>query len=317
MRLAIIGGVIGLVLIALLSGFGGYFSGINLRTQAEEAQMAGQVQEQLELAAQDILNKEYYRARQRLEYIVQIDPDYPGVTDMLAEVLLQMNITASPTVVPSPTLTPTPDMRGAEEIFNQAQQSLFQSDWNTTINTLLTLRKKEPDYKPIQVDGMLYAAYGNRGKDKILKGGDLEGGIYDLTIAERFGPLDADSKSYQNWARLYILGASFWDVDWSQVVYYFGQVAPALPNLRDGSGWTATERYRLGLANYADYLATRKEWCAAMQNYEQALAYGGDSGLQQSYNTAVEKCEGPKQTEAPPSEEVPVVEEPTATPEGG
>jgi hypothetical protein len=313
LRLAIIAGIIGLVLIALLSGFGGYFSGINLRTQAEETQKAGQVQEQLELAAQDIMNKDYYRARQRLEYIVHIDPEYPGAKDMLAEVLLQMSITASPTPVPSPTLTPTPDMRGADEIFNQSQQSLFQSDWNTTVNSLLTLRKKEPDYKPIQVDDMLYTAYLNRGKDKILKSADLEGGIYDLTIAERFGPLDADSKSYQTWARLYILGASFWDVDWSQVVYYFGQVAPALPNLRDGSGWTATERYRLGLANYGNYLAARREWCAAMQNYQQALAYGADSGVQQSYNTALEKCEGPKKTEAAPTEGVPPIEQ-TATP---
>lgn len=322
-RLLIIGGIIGLILIAILSGFGGYFSGIRVRTNAEKTQQAIQVQEQLQLAAQDILDKEYFRARQRLEYIIQVDPNYPGVTEMLAQVLLEMNITASPTPVPTPTVTPTPDIRGAEEKFSQAQNALFQNDWNSAIISLLSLKKSEPDYKPILVDGMLYTAYRNRGRDKILKDGDLEGGIYDLTLAERFGPLDADSKSYLTWARIYILGASFWDVDWSQAVYYFGQVAPALPNLRDGSGWTATERYRLALVNYGDYLAARKEWCAAMQQYEQALAYGSNGDLQQKYQQAIEKCEGPKPTQAPPegeqppTEEEPPAEEPTPTEEGG
>jgi tetratricopeptide (TPR) repeat protein len=319
-------GFLGLILIGGLSAFGGYFSGIGARTNAESTAKALRAQEQYDLAVQDMQAKNYERARQRFEYVIQLDPNYSGVTDKLAEVLLELSITATPTFVPTPTLTPTPDTRSEEELFKQANDSLYNKDWSTAIDTALNLRRAKPDYQAVQVDGILYVSYRNRGADKILQQGDLEGGIYDLTLAERFAPLDADAASYLTWARLYILGASFWDVDWSQAVYYFGQVAPALPNLHDGSGWTATQRYRLALIGYGDYLANRREWCPAMQQYQQALSYGADQQVQEAYNRAIEKCEGPKQpeatqapdtgspdtpTEAAPTEETPPEAQPT------
>jgi hypothetical protein len=318
-RMIMLIGIVGLFLVAVLSAFGGYWSGIKARTQAETGAKAVRAQEQFDLALQDIQNKDYERARQRFEYVIQLVPDYPGVTDKLSEVLLELSITATPTFVPTPTLTPTPDTRNDDELFNQANQDLYNKDWDNAIVTALTLRKAKPDYKAVNVDGILYVAYRNRGSDKILKEGDLEGGIYDLTLAKRFGPLDADAESYLTWARLYILGASFWDVDWSQAVYYFGQVAPALPNLQDGSGWTATQRYVLALQGYGDALANRKEWCPASKQYEQALAYGANQQVQESYNRALEKCEGPKlqPTQAPengspaPTEEIPPEDTPT------
>ncbi|MDD5468965.1 MAG: hypothetical protein PHS96_14295 [Anaerolineales bacterium] len=316
-RLMTLLGLLALVLIAAVSAMGGYASGISQRTHAQSTQIALSLQEQFDLGVQDLQAKRYELARQRFEYIIQYEPNFPGVTEKLAEVLMQINITATPTVEATPLPTPTPDTRGAQELFSQSQQSLANSDWTTAIDTLLNLRKADPNFQAVQVDGMLYLAFRQRGRDKILKDADLEGGIYDLMLAERFGPLDADSKGYLTWARLYILGASFWDVDWSQVVYYFGQVAPALPNLRDGTGWTATERYRLGLINYGDNLINRKEWCPAMQQYELALAYGADPTVQEKYQRALERCTGGQETTQPTSAsgDVQPTEEPVATTE--
>lgn len=305
-KLIVFLGILGLVVIAVLSATGGYASGIGERKQAESTQVALFVQEQYELGLQDMQNKQYDRARTRFEAIIQQVPGYPGVTERLAEALLQLNITPTPTLGYTPQPTVTPDTRGVEELFNQGKQLLLNGDWNGTLNTMLNLRKADPNYQAVQVDGALYLAYRNRGKDKILKEGKLEGGIYDLTQAEKFGPLDADSKSYLTWSRIYILGASFWQVDWSQAVYYFGQVAPALPNLRDGSNWTATERYRLALIGYAGDLVNRREWCTAMQHYDLALTYGGlDADVQQSYELSKQKCLGdqqPAQTTEPTAE---------------
>lgn len=317
MRLMTLFGLLALVLIAGLSAAGGYASGIGQRTNAQSTQITASLQEQFDLGVQDLEGKRYELALQRFEYVIQNDPNFPGVTEKLAEVLMQINITATPTVEATPIPTPTPDTRGAQEMFSQAQQSLTNSDWTTAIDTLLNLRKADPNFQAVQVDGMLYLAFRQRGRDKILKDADLEGGIYDLMLAERFGPLDADSKGYLTWARLYILGASFWEVDWSQVVYYFGQVAPALPNLRDGSGWTATERYRLGLINYGDNLFNRKEWCTSMQQYEQALAYSADPNVQEKYQRAIEKCTGgqPATETAAPSGDSQATEPPVATTE--
>jgi len=312
LRWVVLIGILGLIGVAFLSAFAGYATGISARKAAAATQAGLVAKEQYELALQEIASKDYGRARQRLEYVIQLVPDYPGAAEKLAEVIFEASITSTPTVAPSPTVSPTPDLRGAEERLEAAKQQIFNSQWQAAIDTLLLLRKAEPNFQPAVVDDLLYLAYRNSGRDKILKEANLEGGIYDLTLAEKFGPLDTETKGLQNWARLYLLGASYWDVDWGQVVYYFAQVAPAVPNLRDGSGWTATDRYRIALGKYAEQLLARKEWCAAMEMYQQALSYGGDQALQDGYNRAYEKCVGSQVT---PTEAAPPAEAPTETPQ--
>jgi type II secretory pathway pseudopilin PulG len=283
-------GIIGLLLIAGGSAYGGYHSAIQDRTANESTQVAGEVQAQYNLALQDINDKNFDLARQRLEYIIRLDPSYPGAVDRLSEVLLEQRITATPTTAPTPTLSPTPDYRGRDELYSEAQVSMAAGEWSTAIDTLLTLRKKYPDYMAIKVDGMLYVALRNRGIDKISLESDLEGGTYDLTLAEGFGPLDAEAKNWRDWAELYIRGASFWDVDWSQVVFYFSQLAPAAPNLRDGSGWTATDRYMQGLLKYGDWLAARGEWCKAQEQYDLYMTLLADPQVEPTAAHASDKC---------------------------
>ncbi len=321
-------GVLVLVLIAAGSAYAGYQSGISQRTGAESVQIAQQVQEQFELGVQDMQARRFDLARQRFEYVIEHDPSYPGVTEKLAEVLLSMNSTATPTIAPTPTVTPTPDTRGVDELHSQAQEHLSNSEWTLAIDTLLALRKADPMFQPVWVDGGLYVAYINRGRDKILRDSDLEGGMYDLRQAEQIGPLDANSKSYQTWARLYITGASFWELDWAQVVYYFAQIQPALPNLRDGSGWTATERLRLGYAGYGDFLAENGDACVAVEQFELSLQLGTDPLVEEAWTAALEACDGkdrddddgnsdsssqPAVTDTPPVETAPPQAEPTAT----
>lgn len=304
-------GLLALVLIASISAFLGYSTGINDRRRAEREQTALRVEEQYQLGLQDMEAQHYDLARQRFEYVIQLNPNYPGVTDKLAEVLMRLNATATPTVEPTPTITPTPDLRGVEELFQQAQVDLANYAWSAAINTLLALRKADPNYQPVWVDDMLYVSFRNRGADKILKEGDLEGGMYDLSLAEQFGPLDAEASGYLTWARLYVTGASFWELDWSQAVYYFAQVAPALPNLRDGSGWTATERYRLALIGYGGQLADAEEWCAAVEQYELALTFGDEAEVREALDIANQKCgEAEGQPEPPPQD---TATTPTAT----
>lgn len=307
-RVAIFG-LLGLAVIAMLSAFAGYNSGIRQRKQAEALLVSQRVQEQFELGMQDMQAKNYDLARQRFEYVISLDPNYPGVTEALAEVLVQLNAVATPTLVLSPTPSPTPDLRGVEELFTQAQEHLANFEWGAAIDTLLALRKADPTYQPVWVDDMLYVAYRNRGKDKILKSCDLEGGIYDIAQARQFGPLDADANNYMIWANLYLTGASFWDLDWSQAVYYFAQIAPALPNMCDGSGMTATERYRQALIGYGDFLSGKGDYCAAKDQYEAALNIAKDTTVEEAFKNASDVCraesEQPAQQETQPSATAP------------
>ncbi len=306
-------GVILLFGVAAASVYAGYQSGMQQRYAAQATQVASDIQAQYDLAMQDMEAKRYDLARQRLEFILEQAPDYPGAVDKLTEALLALNATATPTVVPTPTLTPTPDLRGEQELFTQAQSALADEDWTTAIDTLLALRKRNPNYEAVQVDGMLYIALRNRGVQKILQDADLEGGTYDLALAERFGPLDAEAKNYRIWVSLYVTGASFWEIDWGQAAYYFGQVAPLAPNLRDASGKTAAERYLTATLKYADFLMDNKAWCQAEDQYRIARDLGADvdANLQRARN----KCSPP--TEVPPDTPTPLPggEAPTPTPE--
>jgi tetratricopeptide (TPR) repeat protein len=312
--------IIVLAAVLVVSGMLGYQSGIEQRTSYEETQVILAIDEQYQLGLVDMEAGRYEVARQRFEYVIEHDPGYPGATDQLAEVMLIQNVTATPTLAPTPTVvlpTPTPDMRGELELYTQAQDHIHNEEWDQAITTLETLRKKNPEYQAINVDGMFFVALRNRGVKKIGLG-QLEGGIYDLTLAESFGFLDTEADSWRTWARYYITGASFWDIDWGNAVYYFEQVANMTPNLQDGSGWTAAQRYLEALIKYAGYLEEQKDWCGAAENYDLAYNLGGDKTIMEARDFADEKCDGGSQEEMPqppPPEENPTQElEATAEP---
>ncbi len=292
--------IVAVLLLALIAGgsaYAGYNSAIKERLQNQVVQAAGEAANQYILAQQDIALGNFDRARQRLEYIIQIDPNYPNASEQLSYVLTQQRITATPTLAPTPTLTPTPDYRGRDDLFTQAQNLLIGKDWTGTIDTLLLLRKNYPDYMAVKVDDMLFVALRNRGIDKIAQQHDLEGGNYDLTLAERFGPLDTEANNWREWADLYIRGASFWDVDWAQAVYYFSQLADSVPNLSDSAGWTAANRYRDALLGYGDWLAGQAKWCEAQAQYDTYMSLLADPQVEPTAAYASDKC---RQASAPP-----------------
>jgi tetratricopeptide (TPR) repeat protein len=294
-------GLAALLLIGLMSAFGGYSAGIGLRQDAESTQVAQSAEHQFQLGLEDMAQGNYFRARQRFEYVIQLVPNYPGATEKLAEALLYLNATATPTLAPTPTITPTPDTRANEELFNQAQQALMNSEWDKAIEALLALRGNDATYRPVDVDGMLFLALRNRGRDRILKENNLESGIYDLTLASNFGPLDSEASGLMSWSQLYITGASFWGIDWAQAVDYFTQVAPQMPNLMDASKMTATERLRVALFEYGNTLAQQGQACKALNYYEQSYAIAPEPQVETAYNQAAKACNGGGAVETPNS----------------
>jgi hypothetical protein len=128
----------------------------------------------------------------------------------LTNVLVLMN-QPTPTVTPSP--VPTHDFSGAEEAYARAQQLIAAQDWPAAISALDEMRKLDPTYQTSLVDGMYYFALRNYGVN-LINGGNLEGGIYQITLAERFGTIDRDANGLREGARIYLIGASFWELDW-------------------------------------------------------------------------------------------------------
>ncbi len=311
-----LGGIVLLILIALTSVYGGYQAAIEQRTAFQATRNATEAQAQFSLALVDIATKNYEQARQRLEYIIKIAPDFPGVADKLAEVMVAMGTTATPTPMPTLAPTPTPDLRDRDQLYLRARELMAGADWDTAIDTLLTLRKKDPAYMAVEVDGLLFVCLRNRGVDKISRHSDLEGGTYDLALAQAFGPLDVEAKNWRDWAELYIRGASFWGVDWEKAVLYFSEIATIAPNLMDGSQITASERYYQALMKYGDWLAQQGRWCDAQAQYETAQGIRNNDNLQPTAEYAAQQCSAPQQSPEPagPPSITPSGTPPTPTP---
>jgi hypothetical protein len=290
-------GIVALLMSALVGGLAGYQSAWQMNRMRQSEASSSALQEQYDLALQDMQTGQLDLARQRFEYILQRDPGFPGAAEGLAQAMSILFATATPTPVP-PTVTPTPtqDLRPVQDMLAQAQTAFAEANWGIVIDTLVAMRDSDPGFQTVAADSLLYRALRNRGIDKIVKEANLEGGIYDLALSEGFGPLDAEANNWRNLARLYMIGSAFWEVFPEQAVNYFGQLAAAAPGLRDASGWTARERYRVSLLHLGNKLALAGDWCSAQEQYDLSLSIGGDASVVPTAAFAAEQCAPPTAT---------------------
>lgn len=299
-----------ILIILVGGGVGVYFgnrAGLRDRIDAQNQQKVQVAATQFELGVADLAAGNYETARKRFEYVISLDPGFPGVADKLAESMIRLSQSLTPTPEPTPTLEPTPDLRNVEQLFNEIQQNLVEQNWGQAIFDIEKLRDLKLDYRAVDVDGMYYIALRFFGVENILSLGQLEVGIYYLTLSERFAPLDIEAVNYRNWARQYIAAASFWGVDWARVVDYFAQIYPALPNLHDASGMTATERFRIASIKYGDFLMLKEQYCDAQIQYQNALNLYNDPAVQPTAMAAADWCANP------PGQEVTATQTPTLT----
>ncbi len=283
-----------------IGAVGGYQSGLKEYQRLQTFEVVKSLQEQYVLGVQDMEAGRYDLARQRFEHVLEHDPAFPGAAEKLVQVMQVLNATATPTAIPpTATATPTPDLRPVQDLFSQAQTDYAQANWTGVIDVLLALRKADATYHVVEVDSLLYRSLRNRGLQKIREEANLEGGMYDLSLAERFSPLDAEAENWRNLARLYVIGSSFWEVYPEQAVFYFSQVASAAPGLRDASGWTASGRYWASLVQYGDWLGAQGNWCDAQEKYDAALSMRVDEAVNQKAADAQIKCTPPTETLSP------------------
>jgi tetratricopeptide (TPR) repeat protein len=309
--------VAGVVLLLIMIGvLGGYSSGMVRRYTAQSTLNRGQLQDQYQLGMQAMNAGNYENANKYFRFIIQTDPNFPGIQTAYSDLLIKMKVTPTPEYSPTPYVSPTPDLRGADQIFNTAQQLLNSGDWDGAITNLDSLRKTTPTYRTAEVDGMYYMALRQRGVAKITaacQDTNLEGGIYDLTLAEHFignGNLDSTAQSLRTYARLYIIGASFWDQDWVQAQNFFAQVMTGYPNMSDSSCLTATKRWYQATIYYAEQLMAAGDACGATTQFSSAFALNLDDPLN---TTAFPAATAAQNQCSPPSQNTPT-ETPTGAP---
>lgn len=325
----IVWGLLLAFLVIAVGVFAGIRSGLNTRLTTERGK-------RLEIAAEyfnygiDSMNQGNYElAKSQFMYVNDLVPGFPGLLERLTEVEMKLAMALTP--IATLTLTPTPDTRGIGEMFNQAKQAIQAQDWNAALSNLESMRNLEPGYNAIEADAMYYLVLRMLGVQQI-NGGDLESGIYDLTLAARFAPLDREAEGSREWARRYLTAAAYWGIDWEAVVNLFEPIASNWPYLQDINGRTAISRFIEGMIRFGDQYAARGDACNAFHQYQRARDSLSQIGQNESFvlqgdtedlQTKIDKvflvCYPPTATPEPtytptPTDNIVVTETDTPTP---
>jgi tetratricopeptide (TPR) repeat protein len=296
-----------LLLVALvLGGISGYLVGTHQREATQREAVAQRAREQFDLGVEDLQAGRFELARQRFEYVIRLDPIYPGAPERLAEALVALR---AGTATPVALATPTPNLAPVEDLFTEAMAALDQEDWTTAIDLLIGLRAKDGTFRAVEVDGMFYNAFRNRGVQRIAEQGLLEEGIYDMSRAERFAPLDRDANNWRSWAELYLQADSYMGLNWAKAAQYFAEVFAVAPYLRGD----AYVKYATASQEYGEQLFAAGDPCGAEAQFEISLNAWLNATLFPTATEAWVKCEE-SQYVPPPAETPTPTETPTETP---
>ncbi len=294
-------GILLMLGVVILGGVFGYNSAISAR-QAEynrKAKMAAA--EQYTLALSDIEQGQYANAKTRLDYVIGIDQNYPGAQELYQEVIILLYPTASPTpmMTSTPAPTATPDTRGEEEMFQSIQQAMYSQQWESALDQMDALRDKNLDYRGLEVDSMYYIALRNYGI-QLINSGYLESGIYKITLAESFGPIDSNASSQRDAARSYLAGAGFWEINWSKALEYYANAAAVSPNMMDqATRLTANQRYGEASFEVGNQYVAAEDYCGALPYYQQGLLVVADENVSMTATAVYNLCYPPEPTADP------------------
>src|SRR5512146_2361025 len=96
-RTVILLGVVLMVVFIAVGSWLGYQAGVNSRIQNQQSQVALEAATQFQLGLQDQAAGKLVSAQNRFEYVVSLDPNFPGITEKLTEVKVAIDATNAPT----------------------------------------------------------------------------------------------------------------------------------------------------------------------------------------------------------------------------
>lgn len=282
----LLGGIIACVLLASIgvSAAGGVVAGENERDHRATQTTTAELELQFNLGISDLDAGRYELAAQRFRWILDLDSDYPGVLESLAEAQRRMNeatiSTQAPTLPPSGSANP-------EEIFSEAQGYFEAHQWENTITRLRELQMLDPRFREIEVKEMLYEALKSLGVSYI-RGDRIEEGLFLLDEASMIRALDDQTEGERHLATLYATGQSYWDLNWPVVIQNFQVIYDTIPTYRDVADllWEAH-------VMYGDQLSQQGSLCGAAEQYRTALEIRLDSETQEKYDLTAKDCASP------------------------
>ncbi len=268
-------GFLGLIAAA---GAGGVYTGLQDRQADQQARadeyykegLANRTAGKLQLAQADF------------EYVLKINPHYPGAREQIAQIADLLTVKPTPTSAVQVSVT--------QQLFQAGLGAYNQQDWPKAITILTQVRTIDPAYEKDRIAQMIDQAALTYGQ-QLLKDDRLEEAIAYLDQAAYLKPLPADIEAEAQYARLYITARDYWNVNWEKAIESFGELYKIGPSYRD----TFT-RYVEAYIQYGDERTRAGDPCTAQKQYEAALKLRPTADLQTKADAAKQAC-----LTAPPS----------------
>ncbi len=301
-------GVIFVALAILLAVYGTVFNFAWQQGQALQADNARfaleeEMASQLAYAEEDISAGNFALALRRLDWISERDPGYAGLDSLRTDALEgETTGPAGPTPSPFPTITPFTDIAESPQLdsepakaFDSLRHVMDEQDWPAAITAITAFQAQYPDHNRQQSDAMLYDALVILGQQLVM-GDQIELGLFYLAQAEKLGDLPLEAEDQRLWAELYLLGISYYGVDWATAVYYFRDLCIAAPFYHN-----ACRKFHEALISYGDQYAANLDWCPAEELYVEAYRENDEPIVTEKLGEARKQC-----LEATPTPSVPI-----------
>lgn len=294
---------IGLAVLVAVYGTVAYLAwqrGESLRSEEVKEALEEEFAKQIDFAEEDITAGNLELALRRLEWILDRDPDFGRALVLQADVRERLSLDASPEPFPTATRVATVEIiktnnSEPEAAFGNLEKVMASQDWQEAVSAIVAFQSQYPDYRRLDTDAMLYDSYLNLGQELIM-GDQVELGLFNLSQAEKLGDLPVEAEDQRTWAELYLLGISYYGVDWETAVYYFRDLCAAAPYYQN-----ACVKLQEALVAYGDQFAGNLDWCPAREVYLEAYRLSNDQATSQKLGDARDAC-----SEATPTPSVPI-----------
>jgi hypothetical protein len=159
-----------------------------------------------------------------------------------------------------------------------------QEEWEQAITVITAFQAQYPDYQRQRTNSLLYDAYLNLGQLMVM-GDQIELGLFYFDQAEKLGDLPIEAEDQRIWADLYLLGISYYGVDWGTAIFYFRGLCAAAPFYQD-----ACVKLHEVIIAYADQYALNLDYCPAEALYSEANQLSSDTVLIEKLQAARDQC---------------------------
>jgi tetratricopeptide (TPR) repeat protein len=245
-----------------------------------EAQRRQQIAIHLQTAQDFIADGEPLAALDAYRKVLILDPEnedaVAGIGELLnasadpPQVVVEAAATEQP-VQPEPTPT-SPDP--LTSVWADAQALYNAGRWEDAIVRLRQVRLANADFQSEQVEEMLFTSYVSLGTEK-NNSGSLEEAVTLFDRALELRPDAAEIRSMRDSTAQYVDALTYWYADWPRVIELLSDLYLSDPEYRD-----IRQRLQKAHLEYAESLSRQSDWCAAADQYSQAILVQNAPGLE-------------------------------------